>query len=189
MKENIKIALLGVIALTMIVDTFVMDGGSGSTSSTAVSAPTSNVANPATPQPLDLNNPAQQPIQPTEPPVPSGPPTSIQFAQMEHSFGTIDQDSENTHVFEFTNTGDNPLIIQNAQGSCGCTVPEYPKEPIAPGATGEIKVVYKPGKQKGNQTKTVTITANTDPITTQLKIGAEVLEVEGAGDAAGPTIN
>jgi hypothetical protein len=107
---------------------------------------------------------------------PVGPTTSISFNETSHDFGTINQDSENKKIFSFTNTGSEPLIIENAKGSCGCTVPKYPKEPIAPGETGEIEVVYKPGKQKNKQTKNVTITANTDPAKTVLTITAEVLE-------------
>ena len=79
-----------------------------------------------------------------------------------------------TCSFEFTNTGDEPLIISNAKGSCGCTVPEWPKEPIAPGETGEIAVEYKPAGQSGVQTKYVTITANTSPATTQLTITGDI---------------
>jgi hypothetical protein len=100
--------------------------------------------------------------------------TSIQFANYEHDFGQVMQDSENKYVFRFTNTGSEPLVIETAKGSCGCTVPEYPKEPIAPGGTGEIGVVYKPGKQKGQQNKNITITANTDPVQTIVKIKADV---------------
>ena len=68
------------------------------------------------------------------------------------------------------------MIIQDAKGSCGCTVPKYPKNPVAPGETGEIEVVYKPGTQKGNQMKTVTLVANTEPSQTVLKISASVEE-------------
>ena len=96
---------------------------------------------------------------------------------MAHDFGKINQDTENKKIFTFTNTGTEPLVISNAVGSCGCTVPSYPKEPIAPGKTGEIEVVYKPGKQKGVQSKTVTITANTEPKTTRLSISADVQEI------------
>ncbi|NNK79937.1 MAG: DUF1573 domain-containing protein, partial [Flavobacteriales bacterium] len=60
-------------------------------------------------------------------------------------------------------------------------VPDYPKDPIAPGEDGEIKVVYKPGKQKNKQTKYVTVTANTEPTDTKLKITADVLVVEEQG--------
>jgi hypothetical protein len=66
------------------------------------------------------------------------------------------------------------LIISNAKGSCGCTVPKWPKEPIAPGETGEIAVEYKPAGQSGVQTKYVTITANTSPATTQLTITGDI---------------
>lgn len=111
---------------------------------------------------------------PTTPPVPAGPPTTIAFKKMEHDFGNIKQESENPYEFEFTNTGKNPLIITDAKGSCGCTVPEYPKEPIAPGASSKIRVVYSPGKQEGQQTKNVTITANTEPAQTVISIKANV---------------
>jgi len=59
-------------------------------------------------------------------------------------------------------------------GSCGCTVPDYPKHPIAPGESGELKIEYKPGKQEGKQNKTVTVTANTEPSQTVLRISADV---------------
>lgn len=106
----------------------------------------------------------------------AGPPTTMAFAQTEHDFGKIKQNTENKHIFTFTNTGANPLIIQDAKGSCGCTVPKYPKEPIAPGQTGEIEVVYSPGTQKGQQMKTVTLMANTEPEQTVLQIRADVEE-------------
>ncbi len=108
------------------------------------------------------------------PPAP-GPITRIQFEAMEYDFGWVLQDSENAHVFKFTNSSKEPLLIESARGSCGCTVPEYDKAPIPPGATSEIRVVYKPGKQEGHQVKTVTIVANTIPSQTVLRIHAEVL--------------
>lgn len=108
---------------------------------------------------------------------PTGPSTSIKFEDTTYDFGKIKQDSENKKIFTFTNTGSEPLIIENAKGSCGCTVPNYPKEPVPPGATGEIEVVYKPGKQKNAQSKTITITANTQPANTILTVKANVEEV------------
>jgi len=99
------------------------------------------------------------------------------FAQNSHDFGNIIQNSTtNQHTFTFTNTGTNPLIISNAKGSCGCTVPKWPKEPIPPGGTGTIEVEYNPGSQKGSQKKTVTVTANTEPADTRLSISAVVEE-------------
>lgn len=96
------------------------------------------------------------------------------FANSTHDFGKIMQDSDNKYAFKFTNTGNEPLVITNAVGSCGCTVPDYPKHPIKPGETGEIKIEYKPGKQEGMQNKTVTITANTEPAQTVVNITANV---------------
>ncbi|MBP8824804.1 MAG: DUF1573 domain-containing protein, partial [Flavobacteriales bacterium] len=96
------------------------------------------------------------------------------FATATHDFGKIMQDSQNHYAFKFTNTGKEPLVITNAVGSCGCTVPDYPKHPIKPGESGEIKIEYKPGKQEGLQNKTVTITANTEPAQTVLNITADV---------------
>jgi len=107
-----------------------------------------------------------------------GPLTMVQFEAMEHDFGQVFQGSENPHVFKFKNTGDVPLLITDAKGSCGCTVPFYAKEPILPGEESEIHIVYKPGKQMGQQHKTVTITANTEPKQTLLRITADVLVVD-----------
>ena len=89
-----------------------------------------------------------------------------------------------THVFKFKNTGNEPLIISNAKGSCGCTVPEWPKDAIAPGKSGEIKVVFD-SKGKGavggkEDSKRVTITANTDPVETYLTIKGKIDKKEEA---------
>ena len=80
--------------------------------------------------------------------------------------------------FKFTNTGSEPLLLDKCKGSCGCTVPQCPKEPIAPGAAGEIEVKFNSKGKKNNQTKTVTINANTDPGQTILKIKAFVNPAE-----------
>ncbi|MBA3899149.1 MAG: DUF1573 domain-containing protein [Bacteroidetes bacterium] len=114
----------------------------------------------------------------TPAPAYTGPTTIVQFEKSTYDFGKIIQDSKHSHKFKFKNTGSNPLIIENATGSCGCTVPEYPKEPIAPGASAFITVEYSPGKQQGANTKTVTITANTEPRETLLSISANVEEVK-----------
>jgi Protein of unknown function (DUF1573) len=120
-------------------------------------------------------------------PAVTGPKTSIQFPVMAHDFGKVKQNSENKFNFKFTNTGKEPLLISDAKGSCGCTVPNYPKAPIAPGASAEIEVVYKPGGQQGNQTKTVTVTANTDPPQTLLNITADVQVDPASAPMAAPT--
>jgi hypothetical protein len=83
----------------------------------------------------------------------------IEFSKETHDYGTVKYGADGTCTFDFTNTGTEPLIISNAKGSCGCTVPEWPKEPIAPGATGTIKVSYDT-KRPGAISKSVTITCN-----------------------------
>ncbi len=103
-----------------------------------------------------------------------GPKTSVKFAEEEFNFGTIDSGEKVEHIYAFTNDGDEPLVISEAKGSCGCTVPEWPKEPIAPGEGGEIKVVFDSKGKSGKQTKSVTIKANTDPAVTILKISGDV---------------
>ena len=83
----------------------------------------------------------------------------IEFAKETHDYGTIKYAADGSCTFEFKNTGNEPLIISNAKGSCGCTVPEWPKEPIAPGAKGKITVKYDT-KRPGAINKSVTITSN-----------------------------
>ena len=66
----------------------------------------------------------------------------MEFSKTEHDFGTINEGDVVEHEFTFTNTGKAPLVVTNAKGSCGCTVPKKPEGPIAPGETGEIQVKY-----------------------------------------------
>ena len=111
---------------------------------------------------------------------PAGPLTSISFNEYVHDFGVMDEGDVVVHVFEFTNTGAEPLILDKCKGSCGCTVPECPKEPIAPGATGSIEVKFNSKGKKNKQTKKVTVTANTDPVQTILTINAQVTPAPAA---------
>jgi len=83
----------------------------------------------------------------------------IDFLKEVHDYGNIKYGANGTCTFEFKNSGNAPLIISKATGSCGCTVPSWPKEPIAPGAKGEITVKYDT-KRPGPITKSVTITSN-----------------------------
>jgi len=118
------------------------------------------------------------------PAVPVGPLTSINFENPNFDWGKVNDGDKVTHIFKFTNTGKEPLIISDAKGSCGCTVPEWPKEPIAPGAKGEIKVVFdskgKGSKEGKMDTKKVTITANTDPAQTYLNIQGIIVNPNAA---------
>ena len=187
MNDNIKNGLLIVIAALTIVNTGILLTGGGDVSYEKTAVNKKANSNAAANGTADINfedNYNDNEAQVIEANV--GPKTNMKFADMEHDFGTIEQDSRNPKTFTFTNTGENPLIISDAKGSCGCTVPQYPREPIAPGETGEIEVVYSPGKQKNQQTKTVTITANTEPATTVLRISANVNAGEEGDAPANP---
>ncbi len=105
---------------------------------------------------------------------PEGPLPTFAFAEVEHDFGAITEGDVVEHTFTFTNNGEAPLIIQNAVGSCGCTVPTYTKEPIPVGESGEIVVKFDSKGKPNLQNKTVTITANTWPKKTMLRIKAMV---------------
>jgi hypothetical protein len=99
------------------------------------------------------------------------------FDKMEHDFGKVKVDTDNKTVFYVTNTGKKPLIIEGVSASCGCTTPTKPEQAIQPGKKDKIEVVFhpKPGQLK-EQSKTVTVTANTDPKMVVLNIKAFVEE-------------
>ncbi|KAA2239690.1 DUF1573 domain-containing protein [Chitinophaga agrisoli] len=85
------------------------------------------------------------------------------FEQTVHNFGTIKQGEKVEYAFKFTNTGKKDLIIQDAIASCGCTVPEWPKEPIKPGESAFMKVVFDSHGKQGFTEKEISIKANTNP--------------------------
>lgn len=97
------------------------------------------------------------------------------FETSEFDFGTIKEGDIVDYTFKFTNTGTFPLIINKATATCGCTVPEWPKDPIAAGETGEIHVKFDSKNKKNLQTKYVNINANTKPEVTRLKITGNVI--------------
>ncbi len=102
----------------------------------------------------------------------------------EWNYGSISNASTGIRYFKFTNTGNAPLIISAAKGSCGCTIPSYPKEPIMPGESNFIKVKYDT-KRTGAFTKYVTLTTNsTDNTTTRLKIYGTVAAPKQVAPAA-----
>lgn len=110
----------------------------------------------------------------TNPGIPEGSLTTIKYDEASYDFGVADEGTVVRHVYQFKNTGDQPLVISNAKGSCGCTVPTWPKQPIPPGATGEIAVEFNTKGKPGRQSKQVTVTANTNPTDTHLEIRGEV---------------
>ena len=98
------------------------------------------------------------------------PVSAIKFDQDTFNFGTVMEGERVSHAFTFTNTGKNALVISKAIGSCGCTVPEWPKEPIAPGAKGKIDVVFNSERRVGKANKDVTVYANTEPATSKVTL-------------------
>ncbi|WP_114777582.1 DUF1573 domain-containing protein [Botryobacter ruber] len=98
----------------------------------------------------------------------------IEFEEPVFDFGTVKQGEVVHHAFKFKNTGKSPLIIQSASASCGCTVPEPPKDPIAPGETGEIKVQFNTSGKMGQQSPTVEVRANTQPSIVQVSMKGTV---------------
>lgn len=173
-SKQISFGIFGVIALLFVAYLFgafngLLGGGGDAdvrdaareslTTAPAVTNPSANASNT---------------VKPAEPAVPAGPTTTMSFDKLEFDYGVIDAGEKVNHKYKFTNTGSEPLIISNAKGSCGCTVPNWPKEPIPPGATSEIDVVFDSKGKKGKQSKRVTITANTSPAQTFLTIKGEV---------------
>ncbi|HMQ43771.1 DUF1573 domain-containing protein [Mariniflexile maritimum] len=99
----------------------------------------------------------------------------IEFKSDTIDYGTIEKGSNGVRVFEFTNTGDAPLIISQVTSSCGCTIPKKPEGPILPGKTGQIEVKYDTNRVNPIR-KTVTVISNADTPTVALKIKGEVID-------------
>lgn len=91
-------------------------------------------------------------------------------------FGVVKEGEVVTRTYSFTNTGKTPLIIQSVQASCGCTTPEYSKNPIAPGKKGTVKVSFDSAGQLGQQHKIVTVTSNAEKRHTLLHLRGEVIK-------------
>lgn len=103
----------------------------------------------------------------------TAPAAEIKFEEVVFDFGTVVQGTPTVHEFVFTNTGNAPLILQNVNTSCGCTIPEWPKEPIMPGKSAKIKVVYD-SNRLGSFSKTITVLSNGKTGTIYLTIKGNV---------------
>ena len=99
----------------------------------------------------------------------------IEFKTDVIDYGTIEKGADGVRVFEFKNTGDAPLVISNVKSSCGCTIPEWPKEAILPGQNGKIKVKYDTNRVSPIR-KTITVTSNAETPTMALKIKGLVID-------------
>jgi hypothetical protein len=102
----------------------------------------------------------------------------FEFEETNLQFGEISQGEKVKKMFTFTNVGKTNLIISDAKGSCGCTVPLWPRKPIAPGEEGEIEVVFNSNGKSGHVKNTVTLVANTVPNVMVLAIEGDVLVPE-----------
>ncbi len=128
----------------------------------------------------------QNPVQPAaneEMTAPTGPTTTIAFEDERFDFGQVTEGEIVKHTYTFTNTGKEPLIISRAKGSCGCTVPKYTTDPIAPGDKGEMVVEFNTRGKRGRKSQKVTITANTNPPQTFIYIEGDVNPAEDSAPA------
>lgn len=123
----------------------------------------------------------------TENQAPTGPTTTMTFEHNDFDFGTVKEGEKVKHTYKFKNTGSEPLIISSAKGSCGCTVPKWPSEPIPPGGSGQIDVEFDSKGKPGKQTKRVTVNANTVPAQTLLNISGNVEKDPNAPATPKPT--
>ena len=108
--------------------------------------------------------------------VPEGEAAVMDFEKGNYDFGKITQGEKVSYSYKFKNSGKSPLIISNATATCGCTIPETPKEPILPGAEGVIKVVFNSAGKMGMQDKVITVTSNANPNVNTVHLVGEVLE-------------
>jgi len=122
-----------------------------------------------------VNNPATAEGSGTEA---AGEAAEIKWLGSAHEFGSVTDGEKVKHDFKFVNVGKTPLIISGAQASCGCTVPNWPREPIAPGDTGVINVEFNSKGRVGVVQKQITVTANTNPSISELAIKGEVVAAE-----------
>jgi len=101
--------------------------------------------------------------------------TTIQFESIEINFGEVKEGTTVSKIYKLKNTGKKRLMIEKVEGSCGCTVAEWPRYPVEPGENAEIKVNFNTLGKRGDQDKSITVTANTEPALTILRIKGKVL--------------
>ena len=111
---------------------------------------------------------------------------TMKFAKETHDFGKIEQGKPVTHVFEFKNSGSDPVVINDAQASCGCTKPNWTREPIMPGKTGSVSATFN-AAAAGQFTKTVTVTSNAEAGQTVLYLKGEVTTQKESAAASSPS--
>lgn len=133
------------------------------------------------PKPVGTATKVEAPATPAPPKQPdymekaaTAPQTTIEWEEMEYNYGSVKTGEIVKHTFRFKNTGTNPLILTRVKASCGCTTPKYSTEAVPPGGEGFIDVSFNTTGKSGVQRKSVTVTANVQPINTALRINGEV---------------
>lgn len=106
----------------------------------------------------------------------NGNQAAINFEKSQHDFGPVFSGEKVSFNFRFTNTGQSPLIIFNVHSGCGCTIGDYPKEPIPPGGAGRINVMFNSAGRRGMQSESVRVFTNANPQEHLLRITAEVIQ-------------
>ncbi|MCB0571694.1 MAG: DUF1573 domain-containing protein [Phaeodactylibacter sp.] len=176
MLKQIKVLMLALLAVGFLASC-------NNSESAAQKDARESLESPNTVQPADPGAAAQPAAQ--EAAVPTGPTTTMTFDETEFDFGTVQEGEKVSHTYKFKNTGSEPLILSNAKGSCGCTVPSWPREPIPPGATAEVSVNFDSHNKAGKRNQKVTITANTNPPQTFIYLKGEVV---GGASTAQPAV-
>ncbi|MFK7969947.1 MAG: DUF1573 domain-containing protein [Bacteroidia bacterium] len=175
--KKIAIALLAVllaVGMTSCDKSNSPEGGDEAAPATDATAATNPAATPATTPPPEPQKPGYQ--EKAE----NMAASTASWNTEEYNWGKVTDGEIVRHTFTFTNNGSEPLQIQNARASCGCTTPAYSKEPIAPGESGEIQVEFNSKGRVGLQNKTVTVTGNFEGgINKTLRIKGEVAAAEG----------
>jgi hypothetical protein len=168
--------LKNLFAALILVGSMAMIACQGDTKDARDQANATPASSEVVAQPATGDNAAQQAANAVaaENQVPTGPTTTVVYEHTDFDFGSVKEGEKVKHTFKFKNTGTEPLIISNAKGSCGCTVPKWPSEPVAPGATSQIDVEFDSKGKPGKQTKRVTVTANTVPAQMFLNISGNV---------------
>ncbi|HEY9009100.1 DUF1573 domain-containing protein [Ohtaekwangia sp.] len=115
---------------------------------------------------------------------PDGPLPTMEFETVDHDFGTIKEGDIVEYTYKLKNTGAAPLIIQSARPSCGCTVPDFTKEPIPVGGTGYVRAKFDSNGKQDLQSKSITVTANTYPKQTTLRFKAMITPKAGSAAPA-----
>jgi hypothetical protein len=106
--------------------------------------------------------------------MPARPLTTIAIDSSFYDFGSVKQGTLVKRTFRFTNTGADSLLIADVKVTCGCTVPDWPKQPVPPGGKGEIKVEFNTANKEGRQLRILRVVANTNPAETMLQMGGDI---------------